>query len=83
MKQTKPLPPPDLLDEERCEVHEGEERSDRCPLKATRIVREPFTPGRFKIHCCEEHAQGLIRNGYAPDPAAESANGTTARKVKV
>lgn len=56
----------ELLDEERCEAHEGEERSDRCPDKWTRMVREPFTPGRFKIRCCEEHARGLIRNGYTP-----------------
>lgn len=38
-------------DNERCEVHEGTERGDRCPKLATRSVYEPWTPASFEVRC--------------------------------
>lgn len=35
-----------------------------CGKPATEIVREPFTPARFKIRCCAECASDLIQVGY-------------------
>lgn len=55
---------PDCNDN-RCEVSEGP--GDRCRQEATRIVREPYTPAAFRVHCCEEHAQDLIDFGYTAD----------------
>lgn len=52
---------PEFEDDERCEVHEGE---DRCPNRATREIEEPYTPGRFKVQCCDGCARSLIHGGY-------------------
>ncbi len=57
----------------RCEVVEGYEACDRCPLEATRVVREPFTPAAFKVLCCDEHAKGLLSDGYSADIEADKA----------
>lgn len=40
----------------RCEASEGYEKSDRCVRVATQVRREPYTPGRFAIMFCDEHA---------------------------
>lgn len=39
-----------------CEAHEGDTQADRCPNVATQIRREPYTPGRFAVMFCDEHA---------------------------
>lgn len=38
----------------RCSASEAED--DRCGRVATQVRREPFTPGRFKVLFCDEHA---------------------------
>lgn len=35
-----------------------------CPNKATRIVKEPWTPAAFETRLCEECARGQIEFGY-------------------
>lgn len=37
-----------------CQV--GEAEDDRCGRVATQVRREPFTPARFKVLTCDEHA---------------------------
>jgi len=48
-------------DEDRCELREGE---DRCPNRATRIVKEPYTPAGFQQFVCDECAKSQIDFGY-------------------
>ncbi len=52
-----------------CEV--GVDVDECCGREATRICREPFTPGNFEILCCDEHAASLIRQGYHADKNAD------------
>lgn len=51
-----------LIDpDETCDFRpEGE----LCYNRATRLVEEPYTPGRFKVRCCETCAAELINFGY-------------------
>lgn len=38
----------------RCSASEAED--DHCGRVATQVRREPFTPRRFKVLTCDEHA---------------------------
>jgi len=40
----------------RCSAVEGDTHAGRCPNVATQVRREPYTPGRFKVFTCDEHA---------------------------
>jgi hypothetical protein len=46
--------------ENRCEVYED----GPCQKEATCRVEEPYTPGRFTLPMCDEHAEGAIYMGY-------------------
>lgn len=48
--------------EQRCEV--GVDIDATCGKPATQVVREPYTPASFKVHCCDECARSLIHQGY-------------------
>lgn len=37
---------------------------ERCGKPKTRIVEEPFTPGRFTIKCCDDCARNFLDEGY-------------------
>lgn len=50
-----------------CSVSED----SRCGREATRVVHEPYTPGNFKVLCCDECARDLLSLGYHADPEAE------------
>jgi hypothetical protein len=52
----------ELDPEDECEL--APEPVARCHSRATRIVEEPWTPGRFKVRCCQPCAESLIRQGY-------------------
>ena len=47
-----------------CEAHEAED--DRCGRVASQVRREPYTPKRFKVLTCDEHADPT----YTFDPEA-------------
>lgn len=51
----------ELDSEDRCELREGE---DRCPNRATRIVKEPYTPAGFQQFVCHDCAKSQIEFGY-------------------
>jgi hypothetical protein len=53
---------PDDWPDGYCEL--APEPGAHCYRKAVRVVSEPYTPGRFKIKCCDECAQSLIDSGY-------------------
>ena len=43
----------------QCEAHEGYEKGDRCSRVASQVRSEPWTPGRFKVLTCDEHADPI------------------------
>lgn len=48
--------------EDRCELLVDED--SRCPNRATRIVREPYTPAAIKQRVCADCAKDQIDSGY-------------------
>lgn len=58
----------------RCQASECED--DHCSKVATHVRREPYTPGRFQVLLCDEHAD----NSYEMDTLATA---DLLRKVKI
>ena len=54
-------------EEDRCELLVDED--SRCPNRATRIVRECFTPAAIKQRVCADCAKDQIDAGYIDEGA--------------
>lgn len=54
----------DFDDETMCGVLVDGPEDGPCGKPITRIVEEPWTPGRFTVRCCDDCAQGFIDDGY-------------------
>jgi hypothetical protein len=57
----------------RCDVSEGPD--DPCRSVATKVFREPYTPGSFPVAVCDEHAGGPAGYGYRFDAEATAQLG--------
>jgi hypothetical protein len=52
----------------RCQTGYGPD--DRCLNLTTKVMREPYTPGRFAVLLCDECADGARAMGYHYDEEA-------------
>ena len=60
----------DLEDESEYHCEVGEDSETNCRRIGVKVYREPFTPGRFAVIACDEHADGLRSSGYHFDEEA-------------